>query len=253
MITDGLHQLRSLSRSRKAQGLADLVGVDGPHRRRRALVQQAHRVAHTAVSQPCQIGGGVRLQGNVLAVGDIVQPVGDVLRQDPAEGKALAAGQDGRGHLVQLRGRQDKQQMLRRLLDDLQQRIKGTDGQHMDLVDDINPLFDLGGRIDRVVPQGAHIVHTVIGGGVDLQHIHAGAGVDAFAGGAAITGVSVHGMLTVDRLGKNFCTGGLARASGTGEQIGVAQAVVDKLVFQRLGHSKLTDHIVKGLGPVFSV
>ena len=123
----------------------------------------------------------------------------------------------------------------------------------MDLVDDIDPAGDLRGGIDRVVPEGPDLVHAVVGGGVDLQHVHTAAGVDGPAGGAAAAGAAVLEVGAVEGLGQNLGAGGLAGAPGPGEQIGVADAPGLQLGPQRLGHGVLPHHIVKGLGPVFSI
>ena len=44
---------------------------------------------------------------------------------------------------MQLRGSQNEQQVLRRLLNDFQQRIEGGQGKHVHLVDDIHPHLHL--------------------------------------------------------------------------------------------------------------
>ncbi len=41
----------------------------------------------------------------------------------------------------------------------------------MHLVDNVHPLFYIGRGVDGFVPQGAHLVDAVVGGGVQLQHI----------------------------------------------------------------------------------
>ena len=143
--------------------------------------------------------------------------------------------------------------MLRRLLDDLKQGVEGLHREHMHLVDDINALAHLGRGIDRVVAQAAHVIHAVVRRRIDLQHVHARAGIDAPAGRAAVARIAVDRVLAVDGLGQNFCAGRLARAARAGEQVGVAGLAGEDLVFQRLRDRKLTDHVVKGLRPVFSV
>ena len=79
----------------------------------------------------------------MLLIGDIIQPGDNVRRRDPPEGKALAARKNRGRNLVQLRGSEDEQQMLRRFLDDLEQRVEGAGGKHMHLIDDIHARFDL--------------------------------------------------------------------------------------------------------------
>ncbi len=71
------------------------------------------------------------------------------------------------------------------------------------------------GREDCLVAQHAHIVHTVVGRRVQLDHVENGAVLNAAAGVALVAGVSVHRVLAVDRLGENARAGRFARAAGT--------------------------------------
>ena len=123
----------------------------------------------------------------------------------------------------------------------------------MDLVDDIHPHFHLGGRVDGIVPQVPDVVHAVIGGGVNFQHVHAGTGIDGPAGGTAVAGISAYRVQAVDGFGQNFGAAGLARAPGPGEEIGVAHFSRHNLGLEGLGHSQLARYIIKGLGTVFSI
>ena len=218
-----------------------------------ALVKQTQAVPHSAVRQTGDHPRRAVVKINVLLIGDVLQPRRDVLLTDAPEGKPLAPGQNRRRNLVQLRGRKNEQQMLRRLLDDLQQRVEGRNGEHMHLVDDIYPHFHLRRRINGVVPQVADVVHAVVGRGVDLQHVHAGAGIDGLAGFADVAGVTVVGIQAVDRLRQNLGAAGLARAPGAGEQIRMAHFPGHDLGFQGLRHRHLPGNVVKGLGAVFAV
>ena len=154
---------------------------------------------------------------------------------------------------MQLRGGQDEDQMGRGLLQDLQQGVEGGDGQHVDLVDDIHPVLHAGGGIDRLVPEGPDLVHAVVGGRVQLQHVQKAAVVDAQAGGALIAGVPIHGMLAVHRLGQDLGAGGLAGAPGAGEEIGVAEPPLGRLTAESLGDMLLPHHVGEGLGPPFAI
>ena len=237
----------------EAEAVVDELGRHGAAGRGRALVQQADAVPQRPVGQPGQDPARLRLEVDALLVGDVAQPGGDVLRQQPPEGEALAAGEDRGRDLVQLRGGQDKDQMLRRLLDDLEQGVEGRRREHMDLVDDVDPLLDLRRGIDGVVPQCADVVDAVVGGGVDLKDVHAGALLDAAAGGAVVAGVAVDGVLAVDGPRQNLGAGGLTGTPGAGEQIGMAQPPRGHLGLEGLGDALLAHDLVKGPGPVFPI
>ena len=155
----GLHspcQAQQVQNSRSAQGPLKAA----------ALVQQAQRVTHGAARHPGQNIRPVRGQVDLLLPGDVAKLTGDVPGQDTLEGIALAAGEDGGRDLMQLRGSQDEHQMLRRLLQDFKQGVKGGGGEHMHLIDDIHTLFQHRGGIHRLLPKGPDAVHAVVAGGV---------------------------------------------------------------------------------------
>ena len=123
----------------------------------------------------------------------------------------------------------------------------------MDLVHDVDAVLHPGGGIDSIVSQCAHMIHTVVGGGIQLQNIQKASVVDAEAGGTLIAGITVYGMLTVDRLGEDLGTGGLSGAAGTCEKVGVAQPALLDLTAQGLGDVILSHDVGKGLGTPFAV
>ena len=131
--------------------------------------------------------------------------------------------------------------------------LKAACGQHVDLVHDVYPLLHVGGGVDGLVPQGPDLVHAVVGGGVQLQHIQKAAVLDAHAGRALAAGVAVHRVLTVDGLGQDLGAGGLAGAPGAGEEVGVGGAALRHLLLQGLGDVGLADDVRERLGPPFAV
>ena len=143
--------------------------------------------------------------------------------------------------------------MLRRLLQNLQQSIEGRGGEHVDLVHDVHPLLHIGRGVDGFVPQGPHLVDTVVGGSVQLQYIQKTAVFDAHAGGALAAGIAVHRVLAVDGLGQDFGTGGLAGAPGACEEVRMGGAALRHLLTQSLGDVGLADDIRKRFGPPFAV
>ena len=123
----------------------------------------------------------------------------------------------------------------------------------MNLVHNIHPLADSRRGIYRLVPQGADLIHAIVGGGVQLQHIQDGTVFDPQAGRALIAGVPIYRMLTVHRPGQDLGAGGLSRSTGTSKKIGMGKPACFHLAFQRIGDMGLANHIIKGTGPPFSV
>ena len=100
----------------------------------------------------------------------------------------------------------------------------------MHLVDDIDLVFTLGGRVGYLVADLSDVVHAVVGGCVHLHHVQNAAVVDASADLALTAGVTVLGMQAVDCLGKYFCDGCLTGSSRSTEQICMADTVCLYLV-----------------------
>ncbi len=91
-------------------------------------------------------------------------------------------------------------------------------------------FFHIGRGVDGFVPQGPHLVDTVVGGSVQLQYIQKTAVFDAHAGGALAAGIAVHRVLAVDGLGQDFGTGGLAGAPGACEEVRMGGAALRHLL-----------------------
>ena len=248
----GFQQPDRLYPSGEAQDIQHGLGVDAAAGGC-ALIEKRERVPQRSVRQPGQELRAALRQGDALLPGYVLEPGLNVFWLDAPEGEALAAGEDGGRDLVKLRGGENEHQVLRRLLQDLQQGVEGREGQHVDLVDDIDPLFDSGGGVDGLVPQGPDLVHTVIGRGVQLQNVQKAAVLNAKAGGTGAAGVPVHGMLAVYGLGENFRAGGLSGAPGAGEEVSVGGAAFGHLLLQGLGDMALPRDVREGLGPPLAV
>ena len=60
-------------------------------------------------------------------------------------------------------------------------------------------------------------------------------------------------ILTIEGLGQDTRGGGLTRAPGTGEEVGVGHLRLRDFASQGCGDVTLADHIIKRLRPVFAV
>ena len=143
--------------------------------------------------------------------------------------------------------------MLRRLLENLQQRIERRGREHVHLVDDVHALFQHRRGIDRLLAQGADVVDAVVRRGVELRNIEQRPLVDPTAGLALVARLTVHRMQAVDRLGEDARAGRLARAARPREEIGVRGAPLLHLPAEGIGDVALADDLGKGFGPPLAV
>ena len=104
----------------------------------------------------------------------------------------------------------------------------------MDLVNDIDPVPSLCGRILHLFPYITYVLHTVVGRGIYFHHIHGGTRLNGPAGGTLIAGTPVHRMFAVHCPGKYLGYTGLTCSPGTAEQVSMADTLRRYLVFQCL-------------------
>ena len=140
--------------------------------------------------------------------------------------------------------------MLGRLFERLEQGVERLLREHVDFVDDVDLVPRAAGPDGDVLPQLANLVDAAVAGAVDLQHVDIVAGGDAQADVALVARRRRRAVLAVERLGQDAGGRGLADAAGTGEQIGVADAVAGDGLLQRPGDVLLADQLVERLRPI---
>ncbi len=231
--------------------------ADGAHRHLRAVgpaeVQKGQGVPHPAVGQPPDKLRCLRLQQKAFLPRHIGEAAGDGRAGDAAKIEPLAPGDDSGEHLLNLGGGQDKDDMLRRLLQHLKEGVHRPLGEHMGLIHDVNPVFgDIGEEVG-LLPQVPDAVHPVVAGGVNLHHIQNVLAVNTPADFTRPAGVPVLWGKAVHRLCNKPGAAGLAGAPATHQQIGVGGAALANLVFQGGGDRLLPHHILKALGPPLAV
>ena len=128
--------------------------------------------------------------------------------------------------------------------------LKASRGEHVDFVDDVDLEPRPAGPHVDVLPQLADFVDAAVAGAVDLQHVDVVALRDALADVALVAGRRRRAVHAVQGLGEDPRRRRLADAAGTGEQIGVADAIGGDRVGQRLGDVLLADQFLERLRPI---
>ena len=123
----------------------------------------------------------------------------------------------------------------------------------MDLIDDEDRVLTYLRRDTHLVEDGFDIFDRVVRRCIELVDIKRPLLIERPAGLTLVTSiVPVLGVETVDGLGEDTRTGGLADASWTAEEVGMRQPVETDSVLQGLRQSLLSDHGLEGLGTVLS-
>ena len=115
-------------------------------------------------------------------VGDLGQLGDDVVERNRVEAEMLAARAYGLRNILRLRGRHHEDDVLRRFLQDLQQRIEGCIGDLMGLVEQVYFVAIACRGVARRLAQFANLVDPAVGGGIDLDHVQGIAGANLRAG-----------------------------------------------------------------------
>jgi len=216
------------------------------------LVQHGLRVTHAALRALADGKRGLFIELHVFQLGDVEEVLGDDGVRDAAQVKALTATDDRGEDLVRLRGGEDELHVRRRLFERLQQRIEGTGGEHVHLVDVVDFVRAARGSEFHVFTQFAHLLDAVVAGAVDLQHVHAASFGDFLAEFVLGIEIDAGAALGTERLGKDARGGGLAGATRADEEVGVREAVLRDGVAQRAHDVLLAQHVGEGLRSVFS-
>ena len=123
----------------------------------------------------------------------------------------------------------------------------------MNLVNDVHLVGAFAGGVCGFIPNVPDVVHTVVGGGINLHNVQNAAVFNAAADVALAAGVAAFLMGAVDRLGEDFGAGGFAGAAGAGKQICVPDAAGGHLILQSGDDGLLANNILKAGGPPFTI
>ena len=135
------------------------------------LVEHRQRVAGRAAARADDQRVHRRGDDGALLGADALQQAAQRARRDQPERVVVGARPDRRQHLLRLGGREDEDEVLRRLLDDLEQGVEALRGDHVRLVDDEHPVARLGGREERPIAQLTGVVDAAVRGGVELDDV----------------------------------------------------------------------------------
>ena len=217
------------------------------------LVEQVDGVAEGAAGLAGDQLEAALGDGDALAPGDLAQALDERLERGATEVEALAARADGGRDLVRLGGREHEDDVWRRLLEGLEQRVEGRVGQHVDLVDEVDLVGRRVGGVADALAQGADLVDAAVGGGVELDQVERAALVEREAGVAGVVGLAPRGRLAVDGLGEDAAGAGLARAARAGEEVGVRGRPGGDGVAQRGGDRVLPGDVGEAAGAPLAV
>ena len=108
---------------------------------------------------------------DLLRVRDQAQFLHELREPRPLEDERLAARAHRRQHLGEIRGAEDEDEVRRRLLDQLQQRVPGGVGELVRLVEDVDLVAPFRRLEDDALADLADVVDAALRCGVHLDHV----------------------------------------------------------------------------------
>ena len=236
---------------RRGAGVGEaLVGRAGDQ-----LVEHRERVTHRSPTRAGDEREHPGLHGDTLGVAQPLHVFGQPGRRHQPERVVVGAGADRADDLLGFGRCEDELHVLRRFLDDLQQRVEALRRHHVRLVDDVDLEPALGRAVGRPLAQVTGVVDTAVAGGVDLDDVDragslAGQRNTRIAGAARRRGGP---LLAVETARQDAGAGRLAAAARATEQVGVVDASGAQRLHQRLGDVFLADDIGERLRAVATV
>ncbi len=249
----GLGESRSQSREIRLPGEAENgehIGFgDGRSAEGNQLVEDGLGVPHSTVGELRDGPERGRLRLDALAGGDLGEAGDDRGILDGPELKPLATRDDGRQDFLALGCGEDELHVGRGLFEGLEQRVEGSRGKHVDLVDDVDLEGTLRGAVLAVLAQIADLLDRVVGGSVDFDHVHAAPAHDRLHQVRLRVEIHTRAGAPVQRAGEEPGGAGLARPARPDEKVGVGQAVPLDRVGKGADDVFLPDQIAEPLRP----
>ena len=255
---DRLEHGRPVAGRQRVDDVVDQRDVRDPEQRHRPLVRDpfrpgareelvehrqrvAGRAASRAQDQRVHRGGD---DGGLFGA-DALQKAAQGARRDQPERVVVRARPDRRQNLLGLGGREDEDEMVRWLLDDLEQGVEALRGDHVRLVDDEHPVARLGGRVEGTIPQFTGVVDPAVRGGVQLDDVDVPRpfGRERDARRAHTARVGRRALHAVERAGEDARRRRLPAPAGPGEQVRVVDPAGFERDAQRPGDVLLPDDV----------
>ena len=217
------------------------------------MIEDGEGITHAAVGL---LGDDVERLGfglDALFLGHVLQVADDVGDGDAGEVVDLTAGEDRGEDLVLLRGGEDEDGVVWRLLEGLEEGVEGGLAEHVHLVDDIDLVSPHLRRNAHLLDERADVVDGVVRGRVELVDVERALLVERSTRFARVAGLALGGEVhAIDGLGEDACAGRLADAAWAAEEVGVSQFIVLDRVLERCGQCGLPHDAVECSGAILA-
>ena len=155
----------------EAEHCADAFDRNLPFPHRDRLVEDRQPVPHRPLRRPGDQAQRILFRGRTFLLRDVREMLDQDGHLDAAQVEPLAARENGHRHAPDFGRREYELDVLRRLLERLEERVECTLREHVDFVDDEDLVARCQWPVARAFDDLAHIVHAGVRCGVHLDHI----------------------------------------------------------------------------------
>ena len=153
---------------------------------------------------------------------------------------------------MRIGGGQDKLQILRGLLQGLQNRVERVIAEHMHLINHENLKSPSDWLVDGLFDEILDLFNTTVRGGIQFRVVHKTTDIDGQAVLTKATRLGRDAFLAVERLGQNSRYRGFANTPGSREQVRMVQPLSSQRIRQSLHHMRLPHQFGEGLWTILS-
>src|ERR1051326_294708 len=161
--------------------------------------------------------------------------------------ETLATRENRRQHFMHICSRQDKDSIAWRLLQRLEQGIKGFGGQHVCFVKHVNFVLTGRGRHHNLFTQVTNAVYTTIRGRIDLDNIERIARSNLKALLAFIARLPINRTSAINSFSQETGCTRFARSARARKEISMGKGAITERVFERTNNGFLPYEVTKSL------
>src|SRR5208337_4759407 len=197
---------------------------------------------------------GIFIGPDFFAAHDVAQLPHNIVKLHRSKTEVLAARPDRLWNVLRLGSRQHEDDVVGRLFQSLQQRVKCGVSDLVGFIENVNLEAVASRPVARSLAQLANFVNAPVRRRVDFDHVHrvAGANLGArFTDSAGLRHRLVGGA-AVERHGQNAGDGGFPDAAMAAEDVTVGGSSLLNGVLQRARDVLLSDDLGEFLGTVFA-
>lgn len=214
------------------------------------LFEEGECISESSSCDPCDEIQCFFLRYDFLLFADEFESSDDICLGDFSEIESECTGTYGFRNLLDLSRREDEFHMRRWFFERLEERIKCSRREHMNLVDDIDFILSLIGFESGFFDEITDILDAVIARSVDLDTVEHRPRVESPTILTCMTGIPILEICTVNSFGEDTRTGSLSCSTRTMKEVGMIDSISSEAISEDRRDVVLPDDTVPVMGSV---